>query len=114
RTALGSIHDAASKSRTSPPALCSYLLMSKRVSSASQERPSTRLVHAASRSLPTGLTTPRPVTTTRRVSSGLRTGDSLLGTLVRRGGRDPAGRGSADQGRRPPGRRPWRSPSPRG
>src|SRR5215203_4819967 len=36
------------------------------------ERPLTRDAHAVSLSLPTGLMTPRPVTTTRRVKSGWR------------------------------------------
>jgi len=66
RMAFGSIHFEASKSRTSPAALASYRATSNFVISARPELPRIRLSHAVGTSLPTGLTTPRPVTTTRR------------------------------------------------
>ncbi len=66
RTAFGSIHSAALKLRTSPAAFASYRETSNFVISTRPELPRIRLSHAVCTSLPTGLTTPRPVTATRR------------------------------------------------
>jgi hypothetical protein len=70
RTAFASIQATASKSLTSPAHLWVYRSGSNFVMTSSPERPLTRDAQAVSLSLPTGLMTPRPVTTTRRVKSG--------------------------------------------
>ena len=66
RTALASIQSVALKSWTSPAALASYFETSNFVISGRPEWPRMRLPHAVWTSLPTGLITPRPVTTTLR------------------------------------------------
>ena len=67
RAAFASIQSAALKSLTSPASFASYGLASKWVISASPDWPRIRFDQAVSLSLPTGLTTPTPVTTTRRL-----------------------------------------------
>ncbi len=66
RAAFASIQSLATKSRTSPASLASYGPGSNRVMVSRPETPLTRLDQTVAVSLPTGLMTPRPVTTTRR------------------------------------------------
>ena len=66
RTSLGSISTVGSKSGTSPPTLMSWSDRSAMVTSRIPERPATRLSQAASLPMPTGDTTPSPVTMARR------------------------------------------------
>src|SRR3954451_21519138 len=97
RTALWSIHAAASKSLTSPAQRAAYGVGSNFVMTSSPDWPLSRAAQAVSLSLPTGLITPRPVTTTRRVKSGWR---MFLSVLWGAGGAGDVGvRG---YGRRPP------------
>ena len=65
RASLKFQYFVTSKSRTSPPALCSYGVVSKCVISPMPDRPDTRLSQTVATSFPIGLTTPSPVTTTR-------------------------------------------------
>src|SRR5690606_23711208 len=90
-----------SKSRTSPAKRVGKVEASKRVTGPMPDRPARMLAQACGTSLPTGLTIPSPVTTTRRrvmwnadpkgsglrvrldVVDGLLDGRDLLGFLVR-------------------------------
>src|SRR5437016_14361091 len=60
------MYRSGSKSFTSAAILVEYSVVSKRVIGPTPETPSTRLDQTVSRSFPTGVTKPRPVTATRR------------------------------------------------
>jgi hypothetical protein len=66
RAALKSIHLPGSKPSISPATFASYGVTSKRVIGPSPVFPATRFDHTVSTSWPIGLSTPRPVTATRR------------------------------------------------
>src|SRR5206468_2536652 len=63
---LRSMKRSGSKSRTSPAMRAGSAEASKRVIGPMPERPATRLSQFASMPMPSGVTRPRPVTTTRR------------------------------------------------
>ncbi len=76
RASLAGITDSTLKSLTSPAICARYCEASNFVMRVMPERPATRLVHAVATSLPTGLMTPSPVTTTRRRGLMMRNGSA--------------------------------------
>ena len=80
RASFAGMYWAMSKPLTSPAICAGNADASKRVIRSMPERPATRFSQAEERSLPTGLTMPRPVMTTRRrlkmLSSGRPSGIS--------------------------------------
>src|SRR5512146_801140 len=88
RASFGDMYAPMSKPFTSPAIWQPKLVASKRVMRATPDRPATRLSHATATSLPTGLITPSPVTTTRRRPG--RAGATDMGW--RRNGREGCGR----------------------
>src|SRR5580700_11943308 len=67
RASLGGMYCATSKSRTCPPKRVGNADTSKRVTGPMPLSPRSAASHADETVLPTGDTTPRPVTTTRRL-----------------------------------------------
>src|SRR5512137_2525958 len=68
RASFAGMQDSTSKPLTSPAIRTRKSLASKRVMGPTPDFPATRLAQAVGTSMPTGLMTPRPVTTTRRRS----------------------------------------------
>src|SRR6516165_8190271 len=85
RASFDGMYSATSKSRTWPPKRAGKAETSKRVTGPMPLSPRRMASHAETTVLPTGDTTPRPVTTTRRLlmlPAGTPVGSGLAATLV--------------------------------
>src|SRR5215470_11614106 len=85
RASFGAMYCATSKSRTAPPKRAGKAETSKRVTGPMPLSPRRMASHADWTVLPTGDTTPRPVTTTRRLlmlPAGACVGSGLAATFV--------------------------------
>src|SRR6516164_6297722 len=85
RASFGGMYCAISKSRTWPPKRAGKAETSKRVTGPMPLSPRRMASHAETTVLPTGDTTPRPVTTTRRLlmlPAGTPVGSGLAAALV--------------------------------
>src|SRR5215475_13138877 len=82
RASFGGMYCAMSKSRTWPPKRAGKAETSKRVTGPMPLSPRRMASHADWTVLPTGDTTPRPVTTIVDVVDSLMNGGDLLGVLV--------------------------------
>ena len=83
-TSFGATNCAGSKSRTSPAMRVGNVLASKCVTGPMPLLPARMFFHAVATSLPTGLTMPSPVTTTRRLLMDLPLRSSLIARIKKR------------------------------